>query len=159
MQAIKSRLGRISPVWLAFFGSLLLSLIAVLGEATVGKDAAFYLDIARQTVEQGPAIATQRFNWPWCVYLLAYTHKASGIPLELLAYLWCGLFLAGACALLTDCVRRVRPELAYWACLVVLAVPAYNALRGDILREYGFWFGTALTLWLAMRWQARGGRS
>lgn len=147
----------VAPVRLAFFGSILLSLIAVLGEATVGKDAAFYLDIARQTVEQGPEIATQRFNWPWFVYLLAYTHKASGIPLELLAYLWCGLFLAGACALLTDCVRRVRPELAYWACLVVLAVPAYNALRGDILREYGFWFGTALTLWLAMRWQARGG--
>ncbi len=156
MQAIKSRLGRISPVWLAFFGSLLLSLIAVLGEATVGKDAAFYLDIARQTVEQGPEIATQRFNWPWFPLLLALTHWL-GIPLELAAYGWCALFMAGTCALLVDFVRRKVPDAAWWTCLVVLAMPAFNEFRGDILREFGFWFFSVLTIWMAARWDEQGG--
>lgn len=157
MQAIMSRLERVSPVWLAFFASLLLSLIAVSGEVTVGKDAAFYLDIARQTAEQGLSAAQARFNWPWFVYLLAMTHKLLGLPLELAAYLWCALFMAGTCALLVASVRRVQPVLAPWACLVVLSVPAFNDFRNDILREFGFWFFSVLALWLALGWQQRGG--
>jgi hypothetical protein len=36
-------------------------------------------------------------------------------------------------------------------------MPAVNAFRNDIIRECGFWFFCTLTLWLALRWQARGG--
>ena len=157
MQATYFRLNRISPVWFAFLASLLLSLIAVLGVVTVGKDAAFYLDIAKQASEQGVGVAQERFNWPWFVLLLAGSHKYLGLPLELAGYLWCALFMAGTCALLVDVVRRRVPEAAWWACLVVLAMPAYNQFRGDILREFGFWFFCVLTLWLALRWQQGGG--
>ena len=157
MQATYFRLSRISPVWFAFLASLLLSLIAVLGVVTVGKDAAFYLDIAKQASEQGVGVAQERFNWPWFVLLLAGSHKYLGLPLELAGYLWCALFMAGTCALLVDVVRRRVPEAAWWACLVVLAMPAFNQFRNDILREFGFWFFSVLTLWLALRWQHGGG--
>lgn len=145
------------PVQVAFWGSLLLSLIAVLGTATVGRDAALYIDIAQQVTQQGAKVAWQSFDWPWFSFLLAATHFALHLPLELSAYLWCGLFLAGTCALMVDCVRRQTPHAAGWACLVMLAMPAVNAFRNDIIREFGFWFFCALTFWLALRWQARGG--
>ena len=145
------------PVRLAFLGSLLLSLIAVLGTATVGRDAALYIDIAQQVTEQGPNVAWQAFDWPWFSLLLAATHGVLRLPLELSAYLGCGLFFAGTCALMVDCVRQRSPQVAGWACLVVLAMPAVNAFRNDIIRECGFWFFCTLTLWLALRWQARGG--
>lgn len=142
-----------SPVFVAFLGSLLLSLVAVLGVVTVGKDAAFYLDIARQASEQGAGVALGRFDWPWFVLLLAGTHKFLGLPLELVAYLWCGFFMAGTCALLVDVVRERAPQAVWWAVLVVLAMPAFNEFRADILREFGFWFFSVLSLWLALRWQ------
>lgn len=145
------------PVRLAFLGSLLLSLIAVWGVATVGRDAALYIDIAQQVSEHGPKVAFERFNWPWFSLLLAGTHVFLGLPLELSAYLWCALFIAGTSALIVDCVRQRTPEAARWACLVVLAMPAMNGFREDIIRECGFWFFCTLTLWLALRWQVRGG--
>lgn len=146
-------LQRISPVWLAFFVSLLLSLVAVLGVVTVGKDAAFYMDIARQVSESGVGAALERFNWPWFVLLLAAMHQFLGLPLEVAAYLLCSFFMAGTCALLVDVVRQKAPRAVWWAVLVVLAMPAFNQFRSDILREFGFWFFCVLALWLALRWQ------
>jgi hypothetical protein len=143
-----------SPVLFAFIGSLLLSLVAVFGEVTVGKDAAFYLDIAHQTSQQGVSVALERFDWPWFVLLISGAHAYLGLPLELAAYLWCAFFMAGACALLVDVVRQRDPQVAWWAVLVVLAMPAFNQFRADILREFGFWFFSVLTLWLALRWHA-----
>jgi hypothetical protein len=147
----------LNPLSLTFVGSLLLSLIAILGVVTVGRDGAFYLDIARQVGEQGPAVAWKLFDWPWYSLLLAATHQVLRLPLEACAYLWSALFLAGACTLMVDAVRQRVPQAAYWACLVVLAMPAMNQFRGDIIRESGFWFFCTLALWLAMRWQAREG--
>lgn len=157
MQGILTRLGRVSPVWLAFFGSLLLSLVAVSGVVTIARDAAFYIDIAQQVNGQGPQVAMKLFDWPWFPLLLAYTHSLFGLPYEAAAYLWCALFMAGTCALLVDCTRQRVPDAGHWACLVVLAMPAFNQFRYDILREFGFWFFCSLALWLALRWQARGG--
>nr|WP_189673765.1 hypothetical protein [Pseudomonas khorasanensis] len=132
-------------------------MIAVLGTATVGRDAALYIDTAQQVVLHGTDAAWQHFDWPWFSLLLALTHRVLHLPLELSAYLWCGLFFAGTSALMVDCVRRRSPELAGWACLIVLAMPAFNAFRNDIIRECGFWFFCTLTLWQALRWQALGG--
>jgi uncharacterized Tic20 family protein len=145
------------PVRLAFWSSLLLSLIAVIGTATVGRDAALYIDIAQQVTVHGPSVAWNTFDWPWFSLFLAGTHLTLRLPLELSAYLWCGLFLAGTCALMVDCIRQRSPDIARWACLVMLAMPAVNSFRNDIIREYGFWFFCTLALWLALRWQERGG--
>ncbi|WP_395599471.1 hypothetical protein AB4P92_12755 [Pseudomonas sp. A0308] len=136
---------------------MLLSLIAVMGTATVGRDAALYIDVAQQVTEHGPNVAWASFDWPWFSLLLAATHSILRLPLELSAYLWCGLFFAGTSALMVDCVRQRSPDITRWACLVMLAMPAVNAFRNDIIRECGFWFFCTLALWLALRWQARGG--
>ncbi|WP_224790549.1 hypothetical protein [Pseudomonas fluorescens] len=134
-----------------------MSLIAVMGTATVGRDAALYIDVAQQVTEQGPDVAWAAFDWPWFSLLLAATHSILRLPLELSAYLWCGLFFAGTSALMVDCVRQRSPDITRWACLVMLAMPAVNAFRNDIIRECGFWFFCTLALWLALRWHARGG--
>lgn len=145
------------PVRIAFLASVLLSLIAVACTATVARDAALYIDIAQKVIEQGPKVAWQSFDWPWFSLLLAATHTVLHIPLELSAYLWCGLFFAGTSALMVDCIARRSPHAAKWACLVVLAMPAFNSFRNDIIRECGFWFFCTLALWLVLRWHTRGG--
>ncbi|MBV6753184.1 hypothetical protein KV580_22930 [Pseudomonas chlororaphis] len=164
MTGIGSRLGALIsrtiseyPVRVVFLGSLLLSLIAVTGLVTIGRDAAFYLTIAQNITEQGPTVALRSFDWPWFLLLIAGTHVVLRLPFELIAHLWCALFLAGTCALVVDCVRQRVPDATRWACLVILAMPAVNQDRDDILREFGFWFFCSLTLWLALRWQTRGG--
>lgn len=145
------------PVRVTLVASFLLSLVAVLGVAAVGRDAALYLDIAAQVAEHGPKIAFQSFDWPWFAFLLAGSHVLTGLPVEWCAYLWCATFMAGTCALLVDAVRRRVPEATGWACLVVLAMPAVNQFRDEVIREFGFWFFCTLALWLALRWQERHG--
>lgn len=148
---------RVSPVQLAFLGSLLLSLLAVAGTVTLAKDAARYLYVSQQIVEQGPRVAFDLFSWPWFSLLLAATQRLSGLPLELTAYLWCAFLMAGTCALLVAITQRYVIDSGYWACLVVLSIPAFNHLRYDIIREFGFWFFCTLALWLMLRWLERAG--
>ncbi|WP_295485053.1 hypothetical protein [Accumulibacter sp.] len=150
-------LARLPPVTLAFVASLLLSLVAVGDEITVGRDATLYLHAAQQALALGPGAAFQVYAWPWFSLLLAATHWLLGLPLEVAAYLWCALFMAGSCALLVALTQRALPASGYWACLVVLSVPAFNQFRDDIIREFGFWFFSILALWLALRWLERGG--
>lgn len=157
MQVVIRQLQRLSPVQLAFFGSLLLSWVAIFGTVTIGKDGAFYIDIAQTFLDQDAAAAFQLFNWPWFSFLLGATHWLTGIPLESCAYLWCALFMAGTCALLVDCVQQRLPTAGYWAVLVVLAMPSFNTFRSDIIRELGFWFFSTLALWLALAWWTHGG--
>jgi hypothetical protein len=102
-------------------------------------------------------VAFELFNWPWFSLLLAVTHRLSGVPLELAAYLWCAFLLAGTCALLVSITQRHVAGGGYWACLVVLSMPAFNHLRGDIIREFGFWFFSVLALWRMLSWLERGG--
>ena len=141
---------RIPPVVLAFAGSLLLHLVAISGTVIVNRDAALYLHIARQVVELGPGAAQAHFDWPWFSLLIAGTHVLLGLPFETAAYLWCVLFMGGTCALLVAICQRYVAGSGYWACLVVLSIPACNQLRDDILREFGFWFFCVLALWLAL---------
>ena len=157
MHAIFTWFGRLSPVGVAFFGSLLLSVIAVLGVVTIGKDAAFYIDIAQRVNADGVQTAILAFDWPWFPILLAWSHSLLGLPYEQVAYLWCALLMAGACALLVDALGRALPGTGLWMPLLVLALPALNSFRNDILREQGFWFFSVLALWLALNWAERGG--
>lgn len=146
-----------TPVMLAFVVSLLLSVIAILGTVTVPRDATLYFDAGQMFLEQGFAGAFSLFDWPWFSILLAVTHWLTGLSLENCGYLWCALLLAGTCALLVDCSQRLVPGSGYLAGLVSLAMPGFNQYRGDILREFGFWFFCVLALWLVGRWHARGG--
>lgn len=141
----------LTSVRLALVGSLVLSLIAVLGVVTVGKDGALYLDIAQRIGQAGMVEAWKGFDWPWYPLLLAGTHGVTGLSYEGAAYLWNTVFIAGTCALVVDSVRRLAPGADWWACLVVLSMPAINQFRSDIIREFGFWFFCSLAVWLALR--------
>jgi len=152
-----NRIKNTNPTLLAFFASLLLSLIAFQFEVTVGKDAALYLDVAKSFNEEGLRGLFNRFNWPWFSLLLAISHNLTGLALETLGYLYTALFMAICCALWVDMLVRRVPGSAGWALLVVLAMPAFNQFRGDILREQGFWCFSTLALWLALHWEERGG--
>ncbi|WP_417787133.1 ArnT family glycosyltransferase [Stutzerimonas xanthomarina] len=146
----------LSPVRFVCLASLLLSLIAIWGTVTVPRDATLYFDTAQVFLDQGLYSALQLFDWPWFSVLLAATHWLTGLSLEQSGYFWCALFMAGTCMLLVDCCQRWVPGSGYLACLVALAVPGFNQYRGDILREFGFWFFCVLALWLAGRWRKRG---
>lgn len=138
------------PVNLAFLLSLLLSLIAVTGSAVIGRDAAFYLDIAQQVNTDGIAIAFKRFNWPWYSVFIAYLHKITSFSYEAIAYIYSFLLMAGTASLIVSMVKKIRPEASYWAVLLVLSIPAFNIFRDDLLRDIGFWFFLTLSLWLML---------
>ena len=142
---------------MAFLASLTLSLIAALGATTIGRDAAFYLDIAVTYKELGWWAAYERFNWPWYSILVSSLHKLTSVPLTPLAYSVNAIFMATTCALLVKLVREHFPAAAWWACLVVLAMPAFNDYRDDIWREFGFWCFCVLALYMAATWSEAGG--
>jgi len=145
------------PVLVALLGSVLLSLLAFSQATIVGRDAALYLDLARQAGEHGPTAVFRVYDWPWFSLLLAATRSVFGLPLEAAAYLWCTVFTAGTSAVLVLVTLRFSPGCGYWASLVALSLPAFNQFRGDIIREHGSWFFCVLALHLALQWLARGG--
>lgn len=142
----------IGPVRTAFMASLLLSLVAAAQGRLVGRDGVFYLEAARRMLDEGWAAGLKTGAWGILPGLIAAVSALTPLGPEAAARILNGLFMAGTCALLVAMVRRRAPELAWVACLVVLAMPAYNQNRHDIIREYGFWFFCMLAFWLSMRW-------
>jgi 4-amino-4-deoxy-L-arabinose transferase-like glycosyltransferase len=152
MERLSAALRVIGPVRAAFVASLLLSWIALSG-SLINRDGIFYVDAARAMLEQGFALQRDGIDWQFLSMLMAGLSAVTGIAPETAGHLLDAVFLAGACGLVVTITRRRAPEAAWAACLVVLAMPAYNQYRHEILREYGFWFFCLLAFWLAMRWQ------
>ena len=151
LRAVDNFFGYIKePVRLTFIISVVLSLVAIFGVVTIGKDGAFYIDIAQSVSEQGIPVAFDRFNWPWYSILIAITHNLTKLSHEFIAYSYTVLFMAGSCALVVSLVKRKTPEAAYWAALLVLSLPSFNEFRDSIIRETGFWFFIVLTIWLVV---------
>ncbi len=152
MTTLKGKIYKIikDPVSLTFFFSVILSLIAIFGTVTIGKDGAFYIDIARSISNNGLSVAFERFSWPWYSILIAFIHDATGFNHEFIAYLATILFMAGTCSLTVSMVKRRSPETVYWAMLLVLSVPVFNNFRAEIIRETGFWFFIVLAVWLVL---------
>jgi hypothetical protein len=146
-----------APVAAGFLASLLLSLIAVLSNPILNRDGMLYVVAARNLIEMGVG-STADFDWSFYPLLIAGVGRVTGLDLEFVAHSLNALFIAGACALMIDLVRRRAPELAWVTCLVVLAMPAYNGYRDFVIREFGYWFFCTLSFWLAMRWEDRSFR-
>lgn len=141
-----------SPLWTAFVGSVLLSLIAIGTSGTLNRDGMLYVDTARVFLQGGFSAAREAFAWPFLPILMAVVSQATGLGLENTGYLLNILFMAGACALLVACAARLFPEAVWPICLVLLATPGLNDYRNEVLREYGCWFFIMLAFWLALRW-------
>lgn len=136
------------PEAAVLIGSVFLSLIAIAGVVTVGKDAAFYLDIAHEIEQYGFNIAFNRFNWPWISLLIAYSHKLSGLSYEAIAYIYSVLFMGGVSLLIVLIVKQYEERAAWWAVLIVLSVPVFNGFRYEIVRETGFWFFVVFSIYI-----------
>lgn len=145
---------RLTPVGIAFFGSLLLSLIARMG-STLNRDGILYVNTAQIFLEEGFGAAKAVFNWPFLSISLALVSKITGLGLENAGYLLNALFMAGACALMVSCAQRRQPEIAWSVCLMTLALPGLNEYRNELLREFGCWFFIMLAFWLALRWSEK----
>lgn len=143
--------GIATPVPATFAVSLLLSLLAV-HDTEINRDGMLYADTARIFLAQGFKAAVDSFSWPFLSILMAVTSRVTGLGLEAAGYLLNSLFMAGSCALLVACGRRLFPEAAWMIGLVILAVPGFNDYRDEVLREYGSWFFILLAFWLALRW-------
>jgi hypothetical protein len=145
---------RLTPVSTAFFGSLLLSLIARTG-STLNRDGILYVNTAQVFLDEGFGAAKTAFNWPFLSISLALVSKITGLGLENAGYLLNALFMAGACALMVSCAQRRHPEIAWSVCLMTLALPGLNEYRNELLREFGCWFFIMLSFWLALRWSEK----
>lgn len=138
------------PVRLTFIASIGLSMIAILGVVTIGKDGALYVDIARSVSNNGLSAAFDKFDWPWYSILIAWVHNVTGIEHEVVAYILAVFFMAGTCSLIVSMVKKENPEAVYWSVLLVLSIPVFNGFRTEIIRDTGFWFFTVLALWLVL---------
>lgn len=148
----------LGPVRLAFLGSLMLSLVVAFSGNLINKDGILYVETARFMIEQGVTAtsASRSTDWQFLSMLIAVIGSSTGIGPETVAHLLNALFMAGTCAVLVAITRSRLPEAAWVACLVALAMPAYNGYRSEILREFGFWFFCMMAFWLAMRWEETG---
>lgn len=142
----------VGPVRAAFIGSLLLSWAALSG-ALINRDGILYVEVAQAMLEHGFALQRGGIDWQFLSLLMAGLSVATGLAPETAGHLLNAFLLAGACGFLVAITRQRLPEAAWAACLVVLAMPAYNGYRNELLREYGFWFFCMLAFWLALRWE------
>lgn len=147
-------LDRVGPVRFTFGVSLLLSVMA-LQNALINRDGILYMELAQALLDHGFAALRSEgrwaYSWPFFPLLVAGLAKLTGLVPEMAAKTLNALLLAGSLALLVDLVRRRAPAAAWAACLVALALPAFNGYRSDILREYGFWFFSLLAFWIVLR--------
>lgn len=156
MKRISAWAQTIGPVRMAFVCSLLLSAVAVWSSPVLNRDGMGYVEWAQLISDQGLAGIRQRESWQFMGLLptlIALVGAVTRLGLDTSAHLIDALLLAGTCGLLVAITRRRLPEAAWAACLVALAMPAYNEYRNQVLREYGFWYFSLLALWLAMRWE------
>lgn len=143
------------PVQVAFWVSLVLSLIAIAGSVTLNRDGMLYASIAQVMLDEGVAQALAKFDWLLLPALMAGLSWLTGMSTELAGHVLGALFMAGTCALLVACAQRQFAGVGWAACLVVLALPAINSFRDQIVREFGYWFFCTLALWFALRWAER----
>lgn len=146
---------RISPAWTAFLGSLVLSLIAILGTSEPNRDGMLYIETARLFSESGLAAAKANFDWVVFPILIACMSKISGIGYETASYLLNALLLAGVCTTLVRITEELDSRATWSACLVALALPAINHYREFLIREFGFWLFCLLAILFALRWARR----
>ena len=143
----------LKPAWIAFIASLVLSFIAVSRMDMPNRDGMLYIETASIFLEEGLAAAQANFDWVFLPVCIAFVSKITGLGIETTAYLFCSLFFAGTCAILVRITEIQFSEAGWYACLVVLTLPAFNGQRDELLRESGYWFFSLLSILVALYWQ------
>lgn len=140
-----------SPVAMTFLLSIALTLASVSYRASMNPDGMVHIMAGRIFIEEGFTAALKFFDWPFFSILIGIVGHVLPISYEAAGYLINILLLSGACALMVKITQRYVPNSAWLACLVVLALPALNENRHNVMREDGAWFFLILAIWLAIR--------
>ena len=140
-----------SPVAMTFLLSIALSLVSLSYRASMNPDGMVHVMAGRIFVEEGFRASLHYFDWPFFSILIGIAGYLLPVSYEAAGHLINILMLSTACALLVKITQRYVPNSAWLACLVVLALPAINENRHEILREDGAWLFLILALWLAIR--------
>ena len=140
-----------SPVAMTFLLSIALSLASLSYRASMNPDGMVHIMAGRIFIEEGFSAALRFFDWPFFSILIGIVGWALPISYESAGYLINILMLSGACALMVKITQRYVPNSAWLACLVVLALPALNENRHNVMREDGAWFFLIVAIWLAIR--------
>lgn len=148
-----------NPVWCAFICSLLLSSVAIYYTELPNRDGMLYIETAAIFLEEGIAAARENFDWVFFPVCIALVAKITGLGLEVAAYVLNSLLFAGACATMVRIAQTQFQSIAWYTCLVVLSLPAFNEQRNEIIREVGWWLLCLQALLAALRWQRRPGFS
>jgi hypothetical protein len=154
---IRMRAWRLDPAWTAFWCSIPLSLIAIAGNIAPNRDGMLYIEGARLFAAHGLDAARTTFDWIFFPVLIGTLARLTGLDAEWIGYALVTLMMAALCALMVVITRRLFPEAAWAACLVVLALPAFNGYRDFVIREFGAWLFSLMACWFALRWHARPG--
>ncbi|HRQ58955.1 MAG TPA: hypothetical protein PLN31_16180 [Azoarcus taiwanensis] len=150
---LSSVLRRLGPVWSAALLSVPLSLIAITGNIAPNRDGMLYVQTAQRFLSEGLEGASRYFDWIVYPILIALTSRLTGLPMEPAAYFWSIFLMAVVCGLAVRVTLEVFPRAGWAACLVVLALPAFNGYRDFVIREFGAWTGSLLACWYWTRWQ------
>jgi hypothetical protein len=145
-----------APIVTALVGSVVLSIIAMYFNPVIGRDSAFYIDLAQSIKTNGLKTTLDQFNWPWLSLMIATTHDITRLSLISSGHGIMILLTAVTCALLTRTAQLFNTQAGWWGCLISLSLPAINGYRDSILREPGFWLFSALAIYLVTIWSKSG---
>ena len=127
-------------VWLALSVSLLLSLWANVVDDVINDDAIRYLTAAAAMLQGDWSLALQTYKWLFYSATIALTSTLSGLSLLNSAYLLNAFFNAWLVIAFLALVRLLGGDRTtlWFALLVILAFPAVNAMRADLIRGPAF---------------------
>lgn len=144
-----------APLAISFFGSLILSIVALYFNPVLARDSIFYLDISSRLVDEGFSNAVQHYGWPWMSVIVAAIHSMTGLSIIYTGLIITALLMATTCAALTRASQLLNPASAWWACLISLSIPAFNSYRDSVLREPGLWLSAALVMLSLALWHQK----
>jgi len=151
IDTLRTALLALGPVRTAFLASIALSLVAMIGLTAPNNDGILYVETALAFKQDGLDAARRLFDWLTMPILIAALSSITGLEAQAAGHVLSTLLLAGCCALLVACTRELFPHAAWPALAIALALPALNAYRDYIVREFGAWFFMLLAIWWVLR--------
>ncbi len=135
------------PEFLAFAGSLLLSILAISIDRVLNDDGILYVVAADTWIAEGLAASLKIYPWPGFSMLMGAISELTGMSTESAGVLICTLAYAGVCTTFVAICRHLSfsRHTPWLALLVILFLPPLNDGRSDLTRDPAFWFLSLLS--------------
>ncbi len=141
----------------AIMASALLTAWLLYLDNVINDDSVLYLKSAEAFARGDWEAAVEIYSWPFYSILIAATHWATGLDVDIAAYLLDGALYAVLVWAYLGIVRVCGADrrTLWFAALFILVLPALNDYRTFIVRDVGFWAFYLLGLWALLKFQAR----